>query len=637
MKILEPFIINKTEIKNRMIVSAMVTNYCTEDGNATDKFIAYHTEKAKGGFGLIITEDYVIAPNVGGFTKLPGLWDDSQIESHKKLTSSVHKYGAKIIAQIYHAGRETSSAINGIHNVGPSAIKDPTIDEIPYELSIDEIHDLISKFGDCAYRAKQAGFDGVELHGAHGYLINQFMSPFSNKRNDEYGGNLYNRLRFALEIVGDVRKKCGNDFIISFRMSSQEYVPGGLSISESAAMAKLLEKEGVDCINCSQGVYASIKAVIPPHDMPYACYKENARAIKEAVNIPVFAVGRINDPYVGEEIVEDGYADACVMARASLADPFMPNKFKEGKYDEIIHCIACLQGCIGENGKGNCVRCLVNPRTGMEDVYKEEKANVIKKIIVVGGGVAGCEAAIVLARRGHKVTLIEKEKELGGQWIIASYPPTKSEFNSFIYWQKVMLKKYDVNILLNTNANVELLKELKADEIVVAVGSCPNYVPIDGFKENAVAAHDVLKNKVQVGKKVAIIGAGLVGSETADFLATNGHDVTLLEARSDIALDGEATPTACLKERLFSNNVKIIVNVNIKKVNKDSVLYSLKNTDYILDNLDTIICATGSRSNSDFVDEIKNNFDNVHVVGDAYKARNAYLAIREGYELGLKL
>ena len=315
----------------------------------------------------------------------------------------------------------------------------------------------------------------------------------------------------------------------------------------------------------------------------------------------------------------------------------MPNKFKEGKYDEIIHCIACLQGCIGENGKGNCVRCLVNPRTGMEDVYKEEKANVIKKIIVVGGGVAGCEAAIVLARRGHKVTLIEKEKELGGQWIIASYPPTKSEFNSFIYWQKVMLKKYDVNILLNTNANVELLKELKADEIVVAVGSCPNYVPIDGFKENAVAAHDVLKNKVQVGKKVAIIGAGLVGSETADFLATNGHDVTLLEARSDIALDGEATPTACLKERLFSNNVKIIVNVNIKKVNKDSVLYSLKNTDYILDNLDTIICATGSRSNSDFVDEIKNNFDNVHVVGDAYKARNAYLAIREGYELGLKL
>ena len=250
MKVFEPLKINQMELKNRMVVSAMVTNYCSEDGMATEKFIAYHEHKAKGGWGLIITEDYAVTPTAGGFKKLPGLWEDGQIESHKKLTKRIHEAGGKIAAQIYHAGRETSSAITGEQPIGPSALKDPTMPETPREMTVEEIHELIEQFGDCARRAKEAGFDAVEVHGAHGYLIGAFASPFSNKRSDEYGGTIRNRARFAMEIIENIKKKCGKDYPVLYRMSAVEYVPGGLEIEESKILARLVEEAGADCIHC---------------------------------------------------------------------------------------------------------------------------------------------------------------------------------------------------------------------------------------------------------------------------------------------------------------------------------------------------------------------------------------------------
>ena len=289
MKVFEPFKINQMELKNRMVISAMVTNYCSEDGMATEKFIAYHEHKAKGGWGLIITEDYAVTPTACGFKKLPGLWEDGQIESHKELTRRIHEAGGKIAAQIYRAGRETSSAITGEQPIGPFA-----------------------------RRAKEAGFDAVEVHGAHGYLIGAFASPFSNKRSDEYGGTIRNRARFAMEIIENIKEKCGKDYPVLYRMSAVEYVPGGLEIEESKILARLVEEAGADCIHCSQGVYASTHVIIPPSVVPRAAYVENAAEIKKVVDIPVIAVGRINDVEIAESVLQADKADLVTMARASL-------------------------------------------------------------------------------------------------------------------------------------------------------------------------------------------------------------------------------------------------------------------------------------------------------------------------------
>lgn len=244
MKAFEPFRIGKLELKNRLVVSAMVTNYCYPDGTPTEKYLAYHEHKARGGWGLIITEDYAIAPKAGGFIRLPGLWEDSQIQPHQELTRRVHQAGGKIVVQIYHAGRETSSAITGERPVGPSPIREPSMPETPRELTVEEIHQLVEQFGDCARRAQQAGFDGVEVHGAHGYLVGAFASPFANKRCDEYGGTIQNRARFAVEIIRNIKQKCGADFPVLYRMSAVEYVPGGLEIEEAKVLARLVEEAG---------------------------------------------------------------------------------------------------------------------------------------------------------------------------------------------------------------------------------------------------------------------------------------------------------------------------------------------------------------------------------------------------------
>lgn len=301
MKALEPFRIGKLELKNRLVVSAMVTNYCYPDGTPTEKYLAYHEHKARGGWGLIITEDYAIAPKAGGFTRLPGLWEGSQIQPHQELTRRVHQAGGKIVVQIYHAGRETSSAITGERPVAPSPIREPSMPETPRELTVEEIHQLVEQFGDCARRAQQAGFDGVEVHGAHGYLVGAFASPFANKRCDEYGGTIQNRARFAVEIIRNIKQKCGADFPVLYRMSAVEYVPGGLEIEEAKVLARLVEKAGADCIHCSQGVYASTKVLeIGSHTV--AAEREGQAITLEDVDFVVIAVGVKTDTALFDQL-----------------------------------------------------------------------------------------------------------------------------------------------------------------------------------------------------------------------------------------------------------------------------------------------------------------------------------------------
>lgn len=638
MKVFEPIHIGNLELKNRMIVSAMVTNYCTPDGMATEKYISYHEHKAKGGWGLIITEDYAVTPKAGGFVRLPGLWEDSQIKSHKKLTERVHAAGGKIAAQIYHAGRETSSAVTGEQPVAPSAVREPSMPETPRELTVKEIHELVERFGDCALRAKKAGFDAVELHGAHGYLVGAFASPFSNKRSDEYGGTIRNRARFGMEIIRNIKEKCGKDYPVIYRMSVVEYVPGGLEQEESKVLAKLMEEAGADCIHCSQGVYASTHVIIPPAVVPRAAFVDNAAGIKSAVSVPVIAVGRINDVEVAESVLESGKADLVTMARASLADPDMPVKVKEGRADEVIRCIGCLQGCAGENGKGNCVRCLVNPLTGMEDEYDLTPAITPKRVIVAGGGVSGCEAAIISAARGHKVTLIEKSDRLGGQWIPASVPIGKAEFTSFLCWQKAMLKKLNVQVLLNTEADEELLKLYDPEVVIAATGSSPMIPKFKGYDQDfVVTAHDVLLGRAEVGKRVAVVGGGLVGAETADMLSLQCEKVSVIEMLPEIMRDGEPSPSRYIKERFKKYGVDIYTSTKLTEIGDHKIFAEKDGQQIVIDDVDSVIIAVGVRKNAALDDALEKLECQVIRVGDANGVKNGYLGIREGYEAGLNI
>lgn len=628
--------IGKMELPNRLIVPAMVTNYCNSDGTATERYIAYHEARAMGGWGLIITEDYAVDPGGKGFPKIPGLWDDCQIDGHRKFTDSIHKHGTKVVAQIYHAGRQTNHLVIGKQPVAPSPIPCPSNQEIPHELTIDEIHELVGKYGDCALRAKKAGFDGVEVHGAHGYLIAQFMSPYSNKRTDEYGGSLINRLRFPLEIISDIRAKAGNDFPIIFRMSGDEFVPGGRTIEDTKLIAVMLEKAGVNALHISAGVYGSTWAIIPPAAVRHAWIADFAAEIKKVVSIPIITVGRINDPLMAETIIASGKADFVAMGRASLADPELPNKASAGRFDDINYCIGCLQGCEGNLFRGKNTGCLVNPATGREIEFAIKPAEKRKKILIAGGGPAGMEAAIVAAQRGHEVHLYEKTDRVGGQYTIGSIPPNKGEVDMFIVWQYNQMKKYGVDIHLNTELTADMILNESPDAVIVATGGVPLIPDIPGAsKPNVVNANDVLMGKVDVGPRVIVVGGGMVGSETADHLANHGKEVTIVEMLPQIAKDEEDAVKYFLLKDLKKNNVKIYVNCIVKEVIDDGVIVETNGERMTISPADTIVMAVGTKSVNDLAEQIKEKVSQVIVVGDAVEVRKALEAVEEGYQAGL--
>jgi len=400
--------------------------------------------QAKGGFGLLILENSSIDPSGNVCLHTPVFFDDSCMGGLKQLTSAVHKYGAKMVAQISHSGRQTFPDVLGQQPVSSSPIPCPLDRCIPRELSTDEIYDLAKRYGEAAQRVKNAGFDAVEIHGAHGYLIAQFMSPYVNKRTDEFGGSLKNRMRFPLMIIESVREKVGPDYTVMFRISGDERVPGGRGIQETVIIARMLEEAGIDIIDVSTGVSGSSQYISAPPAVPAGFLLDDAEKVKKAVSVPVIAVGRLNEPALAEYALETGKADLIAIGRASLADPEFPNKVAEGRIDDIAPCVACLQGCYkafpkpGDDAfKKYTTTCLVNPFCCAETKMVIERAASPKKVAVIGGGPAGLEAAWVAAAKGHKVTLYEKEAKLGGQLIYAAIPPFKQELTkAIIYFKK---------------------------------------------------------------------------------------------------------------------------------------------------------------------------------------------------------
>lgn len=638
-KLLEPIKIGNFEIKNRMSTAAMEMLLCTPDGKATDRYINYVEARAKGGFGLIINEATAILKGVGAFYNCSGAWSDDQIEGHTRVAAAAHKHGAKIGVQIIHCGRQAEVAVTKRPLEAPTPLRDPDLTDTPEELTLEKIQMIINAYGDAALRVKKAGYDFVELHGAHGYLLMAFLSPFSNKRTDEYGGSFHNRARFTLEVIKNVREKCGADFPIIFRMSTTEYLSDGLDISQTRAYARMLEEAGVAAINTSCANNATVHLMYPPHGTTAGPTSDLSEEIKRVVKIPVLNVGRYTDPYIADTMLEAGKADIIAFARQSLADPDFPNKVMSGEIEDIRNCIGCVQGCLGRKGYGGLYgqcspSCMVNPTLGYEGEYDFSAAEKQKKIMVVGGGVAGMYAAYAAAKRGHTVTIYEKGDRLGGQWNLAAMPPHKQELTTVVVWLKRQLKKLGVTVKLNSTVDKDMVAKAKVDKVIVATGATPIKPKIPGIDSDCVSyANEVLSCKKQTGSKVVVIGGGQVGAEVAAFLAGLHNDVTIIEMLDCLCNGGMPITNAELTDYLKEYDVKEVTGATVKEITNNYVIYTKGNQTFTVDGISDVVIAVGSTSNNGLTDELKGVVD-VAVVGDAANVADALRAIQAGFKAG---
>lgn len=640
-RLFSPLTIRGKVLKNRCVVTPMLMNYCTEDGLCTERFAAYHEAKAKGGYGMICTENVAVTEVAKGYQWIPGLWKDEHIPGYKDMNDRAHKYGAVMIAQLNHPGRQANKKYAKAASWAPSAIPDPyTNDEIPHEMTIEEIHKTVSDFGDAALRAKKAGFDGIELHGAHGYMIPEFISLYTNKRTDEYGGDLSCRLRFPLEIIADVRKKCGEDFILGYRLSADERVTGGMTIEDTKTIVPYLEDAGIDYLSVSIAVNATDDQMIPSMYYRHAYQVDYAAEVRTMIKkIPVVTVGRINDPRIAETILASGKADLIGFARESLTDPEMPNKAKDGRFLEIRKCVGCLHGCVDHIDNGKPGGCELNALAGHESdpEYQTVKTDSPKNVLVIGAGPGGLEAAIGAAKCGHNVKVYDKDRWAGGQYRIAAIPPGKGEIANFVTWQMNELKKLDVPVILETEVTKALVDQEKPDVVIAATGVLP-IIPkkIPGVTgSNVVTGQDVLSGAANTGQRCVVIGGGLVGVEVSNHLASLMKDVTVVEMRDGIALDEAAAPRKDLIRDLANNGARVYVETSVQEITEDAVVVSGKVNEAIP--CDTAVLAIGRVPNTALAEELKDAGYDVRMIGDAAEIGLAGAAVRAGYLIGRAL
>jgi 2,4-dienoyl-CoA reductase-like NADH-dependent reductase (Old Yellow Enzyme family)/thioredoxin reductase len=647
--LLSPIKIGTMEVRNRIVMPPMGTLFGAPDGTVTERHINYYEARAKGGAGLIIAE--VTTPNAArkyGMNTL-GLFDDKLIPSWIELAKAIHSHGAKLATQLLDPGPETSTFLGGLPPVGPSVVASRIWQQIPTELSIEEIEGVIDDFAEAARRGREAGLDAIEIHAAHGYaMVGSFLSPFFNKRTDAYGGSLERRLKFLLEVIKAIRAKVGRDFPIIVRMSGDDRVPGGRTLQETQFIAPILVEAGVDALEISGGsVPATFWAVVPPSGTPLALNAPFAEAVKQVVSVPVICVGRINSPQLAEFVIANGKADLVSMGRALMADPEMPKKAAAGNFEDIATCVADNYGCLGSANQAKPATCIMNPAMGREKEMAIVAAKKPKRVLVAGGGPAGLEVAWAAALRGHQVSLFEKEHKLGGQVNLASVPPYMQEISQLITYLSRQVEKAGVKVELGKEVTPELVQKMKPHVVIVATGAAPmvpdNIPGID--KDKVVTAWDILAGQAaQTARNVVILGGGLVGCETADFMTGTGDNlggdrtnVTIVEMLEDVASDMVAESRHLLMQRLQAKGIKVVTSARVKEILDDGVVFERDGQDESIHNVDSIVLALGSRSIDKLSEKIKDKVAEVHVIGDAKEPRKVLEAVVEAAELGRKI
>ncbi|WP_050606900.1 FAD-dependent oxidoreductase [Clostridium niameyense] len=654
----EPINIGNVQIKNRFAMAPMgPSGLCCEDGTFNEKGIEYYVERAKGGTGLIITGvTYVendIEKCVMPSMPCPTLNPTNFIRTSKVLTERVHAYNAKIFLQLSAGFGRVSipGVVTNSKPVAPSPIPHKWIPSITCrELTVDEIKTYVKKFGESAAIAKEAGFDGIEVHAVHeGYLLDQFTMTLFNKRTDEYGGNLENRLRFPIEILNEIKETCGKDFPVSLRYSVKSYIKGlndgalpgedfkeqGRDLEEGLKVAKILEEAGYDAFNSDAGTYDSWYWNHPPMYFEKAPYLMLNEKLKKILNVPVITAGRMDNPTLASDAIYHNKTDMIALGRPLLADPYIPLKIKEEKLKKIRPCLSCQDGCMGRLQLGGAISCAVNPSTGREKDFQLEPAKHIKNVLIIGGGIAGCEAARVASIRGHKVSLYEKNNKLGGNIIPGSVPDFKEDDRNLIKWYENELKENHVKINFNTTVTKDLVNKLNPDVIIIATGSIPKMLDLKGNKDKVYTAQDILLKNKESGDSVVIVGGGLVGCETALWLVKQGKKVTIVEYLNDLLASG---PSIChansqmLKDLLKFYKVDIKTNSTISNIDNNKVIINQKGNEFTV-NADSVILAVGYSPEKTLYNDLKFNNKEIYLLGDAREVKNIMSAIWDAFEV----
>jgi len=642
-KLFEPGMIGNLEIKNRILKAPQSTGMSHPDGSVSERLIRYYRDQARGGCGLVVVE-YAYVDDIASKSAhcQLGICSEDHIPGLAWLADVIKDNGARAGIQIEHCGRQKFLGTPPIKSA--SAIPWPALmarvghNAVPEELTLQEIHKLVDNFGDAALRAVLAGFELIEIHGAHGYLITNFLSPHTNKRNDYYGGNLENRMRFLVEIVRNIKVKIGPDFPLTVRLSGTDYEPDGFGIEETIQVAQKMEELGLHAIHVSGGDHHQMIHQVSPMAIDRGHNVWAAEAIKKEIGIPVIASGSITTPELAEEIIAGGKGDYVGLGRPLWADPEFPRKAEADHPEDIRPCIRCNEGCLERTFfRFRAITCGVNPLIGREGDLEIRPAECKKRVAVVGGGPAGMEAARVCARRGHEVTLYEKRR-LGGALNEAAAPTFKEDIRFFQKYLETQMNKLKVTVV-DSEATVESLNHGKFDTAIVAIGATPIELNVPGVDKPLVHdAIDILSGSAEAGRKVAVIGAGLVGSETALDLAEKGKEVILIEMLGEIMTDCAVTDKIAYTERIAKNNITVLTSHKLVDIADDgvTVVNPAAGTRKIA--ADTVIMAVGYSPNNDFYEKLRRESEmEVYNIGDSIKPGKIFDAIHTAYKTSLKV